>query len=336
VGRSYLYDLTPEGYTPIDLAWAKEDRWEPGHQGQVYETVGKMEDRFYVEYLEDWKWVEFLLALSPLVEPGAASPVDHACPDDAIVDVNSEHCVTVEECVVHEGDYDLYTWTVTNDCFSVTACGLCGFAIPHSSQWTGVSHSEPAAWIFSETPSYWQWLFPGTGCLGIGETAEFAVRVPAPTTDAMGMATLQGCQPAWPPILIHTTAPIPEECECCDLTVQITDIECVCPHGSGRDCEINVTAAICNPGDCPCDIKTLFLRAETSPDVGTYSVPLSISYPLAPYCYSYYGVSFTIPVSGTPPALVAVTVEVDPYDYITECDEDNNRHTLQVGCPVFK
>ncbi len=75
-GRSFLYDTTPEGYTPIDLAWAEEARWVEGHQGKVLETVGKMDDLFYLEYRGEWARVEFMLALSPTNIAGAAGPGD--------------------------------------------------------------------------------------------------------------------------------------------------------------------------------------------------------------------------------------------------------------------
>ncbi|MBU1049889.1 hypothetical protein KKG90_07705, partial [Candidatus Bipolaricaulota bacterium] len=29
-GRSFLYEQTPEGYTPVDLTWSDEDRWAEG------------------------------------------------------------------------------------------------------------------------------------------------------------------------------------------------------------------------------------------------------------------------------------------------------------------
>jgi len=75
-GRSFLYDTTPEGYTPIDLAWAEEARWVEGHQGKVLETVGRMADRFYLEYRGEWTLVEFMLALSPIDNVGATGPGD--------------------------------------------------------------------------------------------------------------------------------------------------------------------------------------------------------------------------------------------------------------------
>jgi hypothetical protein len=93
-GRSYLIEETPAGYTPLDFAWAKEDAWRTGHQGQVLQTVGKMENRFLLEFLNEWEPVEFMLALSPLAEEeeGPPSDTNGDCPD-LTVRVRDESCV---------------------------------------------------------------------------------------------------------------------------------------------------------------------------------------------------------------------------------------------------
>ncbi|MCK5828209.1 hypothetical protein KAH43_06745 [Candidatus Bipolaricaulota bacterium] len=95
-GRSYLIEKTPEGYTPLDFAWAKEDTWKTGHQGQVLQTVGRMDNRFYLEFMNKWKSVEFMLALSPLdddeEEEGPPDDTNGGCPDLAIR-ILDESCV---------------------------------------------------------------------------------------------------------------------------------------------------------------------------------------------------------------------------------------------------
>jgi CARDB len=88
-GRSFLSEPTYEGYTPLDFAWAQEDRWTPGHQGQVLETVGKMEDRFYLDFQGNWTPVEFMLALSPIDEGVATG---ETCPD-LTIRVLDDSCV---------------------------------------------------------------------------------------------------------------------------------------------------------------------------------------------------------------------------------------------------
>ncbi|MCK5247083.1 hypothetical protein KAR02_09305, partial [Candidatus Bipolaricaulota bacterium] len=121
-GRSFLYEQTPQGYTPLDFAWAKEDRWEDGLQGQVLETVGKMDNRFYIDFQGDWVPVEFMLALSPLVEREVETE-EYWCPEDAIAyDVTTTMLgdygeIQVEECVIRDGDVDVYIWVVTNISF---------------------------------------------------------------------------------------------------------------------------------------------------------------------------------------------------------------------------
>ncbi len=92
-GRSYLDEETDAGHTPLDFAWAKENLWLTGHQGQILQTVGKMEDRFYLDFLNEWIPVEFMLALSPVSEdePDNGEPSGD-CPD-LTVRILDESCV---------------------------------------------------------------------------------------------------------------------------------------------------------------------------------------------------------------------------------------------------
>jgi hypothetical protein len=92
-GRSFLYETTPDGYTPIDLAWAKENRYEPGPQGKVLETVGKMDEFFYLDYHGHWTKAEFMLALSPSITTGEGIPGED-CPD--LIVIGSAKCEFVE------------------------------------------------------------------------------------------------------------------------------------------------------------------------------------------------------------------------------------------------
>lgn len=202
-GRSYIVEKTPEGYTPVDLAWSEENRFLTGHQGKVLETVAKEEDRLYLDYRFGWTPVEFMLALSPLVPPGLTSG-HHDCPEDAIgyhVDTYDLDygTIRIEECVTREGDFDTYSWTVSNISYVWNDCGLCRFAVA-SSGYTSVAHSGPGLWTFSEWPYAWEWQAPLGDCgIQVGEMATFSVTVPGPTVDIYVPAAVGACPSPPPP-----------------------------------------------------------------------------------------------------------------------------------------
>ena len=219
--RSFLYEKTPAGETPLDLAWAREDRWEPGVQGQVLETVGRMEDRFWIDYVGAWTLVEFMLALSPVID-GSGTSEPAPCPPDAIAydvivttlfDYGS---IEVEECVTREGGVDTYTYTVTNIDFLYDGCGICLFAVPKPVTLWAIGHTENAPWLYSEFPPAWVWRLPPGHC-GIlpGESAVFSVSVPGPTIDTAVTGAIVFCRTRNPArllriareLLIHTTRP---------------------------------------------------------------------------------------------------------------------------------
>jgi hypothetical protein len=85
-GRSFLFEPTSEGYHPVDFAWGKEDRWEPGFQGQVLETEAMETDALYIYYEGQWVKVEFMLALSPVSGPnvGTTDPGKESSDDDPL------------------------------------------------------------------------------------------------------------------------------------------------------------------------------------------------------------------------------------------------------------
>ena len=202
-GRSYIFEKTPEGYTPVDLAWSEEDRFLAGHQGRVLETVAKEEDRLYFDYRFGWTLVEFMLALSPLETPGFASE-DHDCPEDAVgyhldtYDLDYGR-IEIEECVTREGAFDTYTWTVTNISYEWNDCGLCYFGVA-SSGYASVAHSGPGPWTFSEWPVAWTWEAPLGSCgIQAGQVGTFSVTVPGPTADVYVPAAVGACPTPPPP-----------------------------------------------------------------------------------------------------------------------------------------
>jgi hypothetical protein len=209
-GRSYLFEPTSDGYTAIDLAWAAEDLWTPGPQGQVLNALGKATDRFYLTYHEAWTPVECMLALSPVVKPSAAS-APRACPSDAIakdVQVAAEApygSIRIEECVTRTSVggvvYDTYTYTVTNIDYTNTARnsdgtsvegGLGLFWVYLGTPVSVVKESAPPLWHQSGGRDSWLWLSPKSDRRGVqpGESAVFSVTVVGPTQD--GPATGYG------------------------------------------------------------------------------------------------------------------------------------------------
>jgi YVTN family beta-propeller protein len=68
-GRSFLFDKVKDGNYGVDLAWAEDDPWQPGVQGQVLQTEAKETDALYLNYQGAWTKVECMLALSPMETP---------------------------------------------------------------------------------------------------------------------------------------------------------------------------------------------------------------------------------------------------------------------------
>ena len=203
-GRSFLYNLTPQGFTPIDLAWAEEDRWVDGHQGQVLETVARMDDRMFMDYRGNWTLVECMIAVSPVREASGASE-PHPCPDDAIAYDVTENTtpygrVIIEECVTRE-EYrgillDTYEYTVTNVDFMNDGCGFCYFAIPDVGVTTTMNMTGPAFWVRTHNWAAWRWVAPIGSC-GIlpGEVGVFSFTIVGPSFDVWLTGGLGNCDP---------------------------------------------------------------------------------------------------------------------------------------------
>lgn len=344
-GRSYLYEETPEGYTPVDLAWAEEDRFEPGVQGRVLETVATTDERLLFDYRMGWTPVEFMLALSPIETPDFNS-MHYTCPSDAIayhetINHTRYGSIRVEECVVREGDYDIYVWEVTNIDFLWNGCGVCQFSV-NNNGFSAIAESGPMLWTFMETPFTWSWRAPWGSCGFMpGQTAVFMVLVPGPTVDAWVSGSVRGC--VWGLTLedpiggVRTTGPSrfdPEDCP--DIELLVKDHSCVMLD----DGSVQITvwpSVIENIGTQP--ITTGFTVVAFAP--GTSGVTgFNIVGSMLPFnpgaanAIALPPLVFIIPAAEVPdpPCPIEVRVVADSSHAITECDEDNNTVIFEECC----
>ncbi len=344
-GRSFLYEQTEEGYTPLDFAWAAEDRWEEGHQGQVLETVGRMDDRFYLEFQGNWVPVEFMLALSPQVEHTVETE-EHRCPDDAIaydvtVTTLSGGDIEIEECVIREGDLDIYIWTLTNISYEKNGCGLCFFSIPNPGL-PAVLHNEHVPWTFSSGWGSWIWWLPMGSCgLQIGQSSVFMVAVPGPTVDQWVIGYVGDCSVPGPeePTLYRarTTAPgIPDDDipggRCPDLFLRVLDESCVY-NRVDEVYDFTVWAQVHNVGTNSVTSSFDVLLTGTShggSDLVTVGVPPN----LGPGDSVPVTLGFSIPSEPTGGAPCPMTYElmVDSGYDVAECDEGNNLVYGEICC----
>ncbi len=346
-GRSFLYETASQGLVPVDLAWAKEDYWLPGHQGEVLETLARMDDRLMIDFEGQWTWVEFMLALSPTTKPSGTSQPG-SCPEDAVAydvtvtPVGSYGSIEIAECVTREGSVDTYEYTVSNIDFLYNGCGLCLFGVPKPLALGTISHTEAAPWLYSLYPSGWVWRLPVGSC-GIlpGESAVFSVSVPGPTTDtavqgigatcvtvnADGSYNLARIVP------LRTTGPGESDGRCPDLTVRVLDQACSCDPATGM-CTLTVWADVLNIGTqgvaSPFDVV---LSSPEHPgfDLETYTPPPV----LPPGGIWNVQLSFSFPTEGELcPTTYRVTVDPSPAPngVIAECKEDNNRYEGSVDC----
>ncbi len=351
-GRSFLYDLTPEGTTPIDLAWAEEDRWLDGTQGQVLETVGRMGDVFQLELRGQWTPVEFMLALSPVRETEASGEPEPCAPNAIAYDVTENTTpygrVRIAECVTRETviggpTLDTYTYSVTNIDFLYNSCGVCLFSIPNSSGLATVAMTGPSLWMVHAGWGGWWWKAPSSSC-GIlpGQTGVFSVTVVGPTSDMLVSGFISGCTGIPVPTLaavapplygIRTTGPgkwVPDDEDhpdenCPDLTIEIKSVECTrTPTGGGI--EFKVIATITNIGGETA--ASTFVRFESSEGDDSDIIP---SLDPGEFTHSSFALSF---IANRPPDCpLEFTIEVDPYHNVTECDETNNVVEDSVNCP---
>ncbi len=349
-GRSFLYQATTEGYTPIDLASSEEDLWQTGTQGQVVETAGRMTDQFYIQYHGQWTPVEFMLALSPL-HPLEAYGQPAPCPQDAIAyDVTRSTTrygtVEIAECVTRTTvaggpTLDTYTYSLTNIDFTYGGCGVCLFFIPNPAGFVTTDMTGPAFWMQHAGWSGWWWKAPASSC-GIlpGGTGVFSFTIVGPSTDTSVTGAVAPCEAAYPTIAqtrpptlpVKTTGPDewkPDDDQpggdCPDLTVGIKSQECEYSPTNGGTV-ITIVVTVTNIGGASSGAS--FLRFESSSGNHTSTVPV-----LAPGASVNRTFTFTSSANNPPDCPMEYTATVDPYHLITECDEDNNSVEGGVFCP---
>jgi len=352
-GRSFLYETSPDGHTPVDLAWADEDRWAPGHQGKVLETEARMHEWMEILYRGLFTRVEFMLALSPLEERPIGSD-EYLCPEDALAyhvtenEIGDFGTVRIEECVVREGDIDTYIYIVTNIDFLFNGCGLCTFAVAHPLGMPIVNHAEAVPWQFMNFPVAWVWKLPLGSCgLLPGQTAVLSVSVPGPTIDVWVPAVVLPCPPAPPapvngvvvlresdetrPIVpvfpVRTTGPGYDDASCPDLVVRVLDHSCVRDPAVGA-WVVTVWGEVRNIGSAPVlDPTGVAVTSDNFP-AGDF---LPLFPPIAPGDVIPFTLSYPIPpgVSACPEPF---TVRVDPNDDILECEEKNNADVGETCC----
>ncbi len=80
-GRSFLFEPLEEGVHAVDFAWAKEDPWTPGAQGQVLQTAATSRSAWHIEIDGTWREAEFMAVLAPIDLPEAAPVGSCAGPD---------------------------------------------------------------------------------------------------------------------------------------------------------------------------------------------------------------------------------------------------------------
>jgi len=139
-----------------------------------------------------------------------------------------------------------------------------------------------------------------------------------------------------PPIVsVRTTGPgrhVPNDDDdpgdCPDLTVRIEDATCT--RGvTGAGYEIRITAVVSNIGDVAAN--GIFVHFDSCLDSDT-----DIIASLDPGEEEEIEFVYTLTANQVPPCPLDFEVEVDPYDTIAECDEDNNLAEGSLYCPNCK
>lgn len=351
-GRSFLFEKTAQGNYGIDLAWGKDDPWTAGIQGQVLKTEARQTDAWYIFYQGKWAKVEFMLALSPIIERDKDTSKHGPCADDAIgYDVSTSSTrfgdVRIEECVTRDGDVDTYTYTVTNLSFTAPGgCGICQFKISNTAGLTTLNQTGPGTWLINPfSPAGWQWVAPLGSCgIKVGESAVFSFSVPAPTADVPVKGQISPCgsglNGGWeivPVFLVDTTGPgeAPPEKHCPDLTIQVDRSSCSCAITSDKryiKCTVDVYATVKNIGDQ--DATGFYCSMASSIGGDQILVPIVAAGGTEHLHFSTYTL---IPNTQTAapqyPCPVNFTVVADSKYFIAECDEENNTDSGTTCCP---
>ncbi len=353
-GRSFLYKKTAQGNNGIDLAWGKEDPWKAGIQGQVLATESRQTDAWYVRYQGNWVKVEFMLALSPLIERDRDTGKHGPCPEEAIAyDVSTTATaygdIKVEECVTRDGDIDTYAYTVTNVSFKKNGCGICYFSVMNLGGFTTVNQSGPGTWLINPwNPSGWEWLAPLGSCgIQIGESAVFSFSIIGPTYDVPVKGLVSPCLHSLAPnsveeeirliLSVKTTGPSDTPPNnhgghCPDLTIHADRSSCTCKWDQQKQyvCTIDVYATVSNIGDQPANHFYCKLQTAVGGDQ-----KLVVS--LAPGASSTLHFQFSHTVSSSaatpiPPCPLNFVLTADSTHFVKECNEKNNTDTGSVCC----
>ncbi len=351
-GRSFLYEKTAQGNNGIDLAWGKEDLWKAGIQGQVLATESKQTDAWYILYQGEWIKVEFMLALSPLVERDKDTGEYGPCPEEAIAyDVSTTTTaygdIKVEECVTRDGDIDTYTYTVTNISYEKDGCGICYFSVMNLGGFTTVNQSGPGTWLRNPFhPAGWEWQAPLGSCgIQIGESAVFSFSVLGPTYDVPVKGVVSPCDvfgTSWTvfnPALffqsVRTTGPSstpPPGEGCPDLTINADRSSCTCEWNQQKQyvCTFNIYATVTNIGDQPANHFHCKLQTAVGGDQ-------KLVVTLAPGASSTLHFQFSHTVSSSaatpmPPCPLKFVLTADSTHFVKECNEKNNTDTGSIWC----
>ena len=328
-GRSFRYDKTVSGNYAVDLAWAEPDPWAAKIQGQVLQTEAKETDALYLLYQGAWVKVEFMLALSPVIEPQGeiAQPCRNIVDDTTTsitLDVGKAQIgeVQIIECLDRSPTIDTYCYILNNKSFVSGGCGVCEFFIPIP---TGVTTSgipnQPTGWTGSFTSGGCLWM--GTGC-GImpGSSATFCFSVVTPTVDGPAGGYVGSCAFLVPPQLYKVQTTGPNAPKCADLIVDVTKCTYTCrivdgPAGLYCQCDLTVTVIVTNIG--------------AGPTPNSFSVCLNSCCGSATHTYSIVGGlpgnSSTLPITlhisctSVPPCPLSCsyTVVADCFNQVPEC-----------------
>lgn len=340
-GRSF--ETTSGQDIPVDFAWSEEDRMKPGLQGQVLNTVAHEAEPFSIYFQDDWKPVEFMIALSP-TKPATGTPVSGCSPDAIAYDLTTTTTefgtVQIEECVTRSNGVDTYAYTITNRSLTKLGCGVLGFSVQNSYSYATLDQGGPAGWRSSAPGDpAWSWDAP-SGSPGIiaGESARFWFSIPAPSRDCVALQALlfipgseAGVKTT---VKAETTAPCAPEtagavegpATCPDLTVEIDRADCNVEAETECDCILNITATVTNIGTAAAGSFKVKLSSAAGDDEATVlSLAAGASKSVR------FRATFPCP-DVLPPWHSTVEVRVDSRNTVTECKEDNNTADRSVRC----
>lgn len=302
-----------------------DDPGQAGLQGQVLPTYMREGERHWLVAYGGWQPLEFMLSLSPTQELGLGEE-EYTCAENAfgydVVTVDTEFgSFQVEECAVHDGDRDLYIYTVRNIDFLYNDCGLCEFYLPNTSGLPTWDQWGPPGWLMNVWAlAGWSWTAPLGSC-GImpGESAVFGFAVPAPTVDVVHPATVATC--VFPPVGVpsrplrikfNTTGPGVEE-GCPELQVVRTS-GCWYVDQQQRPV-VRVEVWFKNAGTETAYGVDVCVTVE-----GTSATAFAGT--VLPGITKHVTVTVTLPYGTSPP--YSVWIELDCKDDVDECDETNN------------